>query len=138
MAKIKRQNLTLGITLLVTLLIVSAHQQVESHSSIDASEQLKAQNVKTFGSGLITRCEHPGTGGFFISRDAFPYSRASIACAAQGGYLADLSARNFLLASDIVLTCNGPNNRAWIRYAPFFFKKNSCILLTNFLFLFKT
>lgn len=115
MAKIKRYNFTLGITLLVTLLIVSAHQEVESHSSVNASEHLKAQNVETFGSGLITRCEHPGTGGFFISKDAFPYSSASIACAAQGGYLADLSAKNFLLASDIVLTCNGPNKRAWIR-----------------------
>lgn len=115
MAKIKCQNFTLGITLLVALLIVSAHQEVESHSSIDASEHLEAQNVKTFGSGLITRCEYPGTGGLFISRDAFSYSSASLACAAQRGYLADLSAKNFLLASDIILTCNGPNTRAWIR-----------------------
>ena len=68
------------------------------------------------GSGLITRCEAPGTGGFFISKDRFPYAGSEAACKALGGSLADLNNQNFLLASDIVLSCAGPNKKAWIGY----------------------
>jgi hypothetical protein len=77
----------------------------------DEQQQPQRQN---HGSGLITRCDAPGTGGYFISRDKFPYSSATSACNALGGYLADLSSQNFLLASDLVLTCAGPSKRAWI------------------------
>ncbi|KAI8048145.1 uncharacterized protein B0P05DRAFT_564683 [Gilbertella persicaria] len=61
------------------------------------------------GTGLITRCEAPGTNGYFVSRDKFPYSSAESACHALGGYLADLSDQNFLIASDFVFSCAGPN-----------------------------
>lgn len=105
MAKIKRHDLTLGITLLATLLRVVAAQQ-EEHSDVQHSKH---------GSGLVTRCDHPGTGGYFITKDTHSYSGAADACSAKGGYLADLSHVNFLLATDMVISCAGPNQKAWIR-----------------------
>lgn len=128
MAKIKRHNLVLGVTLVATFTLVTASTDEPSYiqsnlfSDHHENERWDIQNLKNHGSGLITRCEPPGTGGYFISKDKYPYAGASTACKALGGYLADLSNTNFLLASDLVLTCAGPNKRAWIRYIRVYLK----------------
>lgn len=84
---------------------------------VSAAHSPPNENHNThYGSGAITRCEYPGTSGYFISKDKYPYSGAAAACTALGGSLADINADNFLHASDIVLSCTGPNQRAWIGY----------------------
>jgi hypothetical protein len=122
MVKNKRRHSNMLLPLLLTAIVatVSAHissDQIlapESFVSYASYANSNQQQPTRYGSGLITRCDPPGTGGYFISRDKYPYSEATTACKALGGYLADLSNQNFLLASDIVLTCAGPNKRAWI------------------------
>lgn len=69
---------------------------------------------ETQSEGVITQCDNPGTGGYFISSDRYPYSEAESACTALGGYLADISNENFLLVTDLLTTCAGPNKKAWI------------------------
>lgn len=120
MAKIKRHNLVLGVTLVAAVTLVTANIDEPSYIQSDIAgehheiERWDTHNFKTHGSGLITRCEPPGTGGYFISKDKYSYAGAFTACKALGGSLADLSRTNFLLASDLVLSCAGPNKRAWI------------------------
>ncbi|KAG2198601.1 hypothetical protein INT47_001048, partial [Mucor saturninus] len=120
MAKIKRHNLVLGVTLVAAVTLVTANIDEPSYIQSDFAsehheiERWDTQNFKKHGSGLITRCEPPGTGGYFISKDKYSYAGAFTACKALGGSLADLSRTNFLLASDLVLSCAGPNKRAWI------------------------
>ncbi|KAI8878219.1 hypothetical protein K501DRAFT_305148 [Backusella circina FSU 941] len=64
--------------------------------------------------GLITECEYPGTKGLFISRHKYSYQNATSTCQKLGGSLVDLSNQNILLASDLLLTCSGPNSKAWV------------------------
>jgi hypothetical protein len=64
--------------------------------------------------GLSTECEYPGTSGIFISRNEYSYQNATSTCQKLGGSLVDLTNENILLASDLLLTCAGPNSRAWI------------------------
>ncbi|KAL9555773.1 hypothetical protein MBANPS3_002212 [Mucor bainieri] len=110
----KRRDKFLGIALIIALSSGSglAYQEFEvpQHQSYSHNQGGKSYR----GSGLITRCEAPGTGGFFISKDKYPYAGAASACTALGGSLADITNQNFLLASDLVLTCAGPNQRAWV------------------------
>ncbi|KAL7329482.1 hypothetical protein PS15p_207574 [Mucor circinelloides] len=107
----RRRDKFLGIALIIALLSgrALAYQEFDQHQSYSHNDGGSYR-----GSGLITRCEAPGTGGFFISKDKYPYAGAAAACTALGGSLADISNQNFLLASDLVLTCAGPNQRAWI------------------------
>lgn len=109
----KRRDKFLGIALIIALSSghALAYQEYEPQQS-DSHHQGGGRPYR--GSGLITRCEAPGTGGFFISKDKYPYVGAAAACTALGGSLADISNQNFLLASDLVLTCAGPNQRAWV------------------------
>lgn len=101
--------------------------------ALNVASAYKDQN---YGSGAITRCEYPGTGGYFISKDKYPYSGAVDACKALGGSLADLGGENFLHASDIVLSCTGPNQRAWIGYVFFFlYLKSKALLICSFKFM---
>lgn len=108
----KRRGQFLGVVLTIALSSshVLAYQEFEPRQSYSPNEGGRSYR----GSGLITRCEAPGTGGFFISKDKYPYAGAAAACTALGGSLADISNQNFLLASDLVLTCAGPNQRAWV------------------------
>ena len=109
----RRRDKFLGIALIIALLSgrALAYQEFGQHQSYSHNDGGSYR-----GSGLITRCEAPGTGGFFVSKDKYPYAGAAAACTALGGSLADISNQNFLLASDLVLTCAGPNQRAWIGY----------------------
>jgi len=109
----RRRDKFLGIALIIALSSgrTLAYQEFDQHQSYSHNDGGLYR-----GSGLITRCEAPGTGGFFISKDKYPYTGAAAACTALGGSLADISNQNFLLASDLVLTCAGPNQRAWIGY----------------------
>lgn len=111
MATIKRRNKLLNIATISTLIV----QTYATSSSYDGhySSYIDSQR---YANGLITSCEYPGTHGYFILNENHPYSNAANACASFGGSLADLDNNNFLLASDLVLTCAGPNKRAWIGY----------------------
>lgn len=126
MAISKRRNKILGIAFILALSrhAVASQQYEENygHKSYSGGSHR--------GSGLITKCNAPGTGGYFISKDKYSYTGAATACIALGGFLADLSNQNFLLASDLVLTCAGPNQRAWIGYLLHLFINNK-IKLSN-------
>jgi hypothetical protein len=65
-------------------------------------------------SGIIEQCQFPGVDGLFITNEKYHYSNASLACESYGGSLADITNQNYLLGADMVLTCIGPNNKAWI------------------------
>ncbi|KAI8878426.1 hypothetical protein K501DRAFT_277524 [Backusella circina FSU 941] len=64
--------------------------------------------------GVIEQCEYPGVDGLFITNEKYAYANASLACESYGGSLADITNQNYLLGADMVLTCIGPNNKAWI------------------------
>lgn len=101
MAGKDRHNKMLGLSIVASLLL----SRVTAFD--DAFEQQQAE-------GVITQCDYPGTAGYFISNDRVPYSEAENTCADLGGYLADVSNENFLLITDVLTTCAGPNKNAWI------------------------
>lgn len=106
MARTKRRNRLLKVATITVLLV----QTASPYKDYDGQYGINS-------GGLITSCRYPGTQGYFVTEEKYPYSAASDACSSFGGSLADLSNQNFLLASDLVLTCVGPNQRAWIGYS---------------------
>lgn len=103
MAGKDRHNKILELSIVASLLL---SRVTAFHDTI---EQQKQPN-----GGVITQCGYPGTAGYFISNDRVPYSEAENACKALGGFLADVSNENFLLITDVLTTCAGPNKNAWI------------------------
>lgn len=104
MAKENRHNKILRLSLVAVFYLSFADAHQDGYNQKDNGNP----------GGIITRCDAPGTNGYFVSRDKYPYSGAAAACKALGGSLADLSNQSFLFGADMLLTCAGPNTKAWI------------------------
>ncbi|KAI8992695.1 hypothetical protein BDB01DRAFT_779324 [Pilobolus umbonatus] len=121
MRKFRKHSKLLGICLWIVyaLSFIAANQDDGIDSADNQLDMEKRHTLQTNSNqqsryrGIITQCGPPGTDGYFISTEYYSRMDAEKGCFDLGGYLVDLSTENFLLASDLILTCLGPHRKAW-------------------------